>query len=63
MRPGLREVETGARTLQRPQRGGHLPLTSGEQTHRERVQALSRVERERKRRGSGRLVGAGKADI
>ena len=63
VRPGLREVETGARTLQRPRRGGHLPLTPGEQTHKERVQALSRAERERKRWGSGHLVGAGKAQI
>ena len=63
VRPGLWEVETGARTLQRPLRGGRLPLTPGEQTHRERVQALSRAERERKRRGSGHLVGAGKAQI
>lgn len=63
VRPGLWEVETGVRTLQRPRRGGRLPLTPGEQTHREWVQALSRAKRECKRQVSGHLVGAGKAQI
>lgn len=42
--------------------GGRLPLTPGEQTHREGA-GLSRAKKGSERQVSGHLVGAGKAQI